>query len=250
MVPHVDRLVAGNGRRHGRGLGAVAMILVAFTLGGCGVVNAVRKVENVAHNMEANKALIDTFSNNLKSEQPTRFEAIYETTGSSPTTTIYAVSPPHALAFKNTPSASGTGVDANLDVVVNPSGEYACSGSASAWSCEKLRAADAATENKVFDLYTPAHWVAFLDEFALAAGLAGDAVSRSSMSVNGFSMQCVDLKAPGVPGTSTICTTPQGILGYVKVASDNASFEITRYSTSPAASLFELPSNAKVTSPQ
>ena len=40
------------------------------------------------------------------------------------------------------------------------------------------------------------------------------------MTVNGFSMSCVDLQASGVPGTSTICTTSQGILGYVKVASD------------------------------
>jgi hypothetical protein len=54
--------------------------------------------------------------------------------------------------------------------------------------------------------------------------------------------------AAGVPGTSRICSTAQGILGYVKVATDPTSFEIKAYSASPPASLFELPSGAKVMS--
>ena len=67
------------------------------------------------------------------------------------------------------------------------------------------------------------------------------------MTVNGFAMRCVDFQASGIPGTSTICTTEQGILGYVKVASDATSFEITNYSPSPTATLFELPAGATVT---
>jgi hypothetical protein len=86
-----------------------------------------------------------------------------------------------------------------------------------------------------------------LNDFALAAGLAGDTVTSSHMTVNGFSMQCVDLQAPGVPGTSTICTTPQGVLGYVKVATDSTTFKMKTYSTSPPASLFALPAGAKIT---
>jgi len=50
-----------------------------------------------------------------------------------------------------------------------------------------------------------------------------------------------------VPGTSTICSTAQGILGYVKVASDSTSFQITNYSPSPSASLFQVPAGATVT---
>ena len=68
------------------------------------------------------------------------------------------------------------------------------------------------------------------------------------MTVNGFTMNCVDLRATGVPGTSTICSTAQGILGYVNVASDSTSFEIERYSTSPDSSLFALPPGATITS--
>ena len=66
------------------------------------------------------------------------------------------------------------------------------------------------------------------------AGLAGDKVTTSTMSLNGFDMNCVDLVAKGVTGTSTICSTSQGILGYVKVASDSTSFQITDYSSSPS----------------
>jgi hypothetical protein len=82
---------------------------------------------------------------------------------------------------------------------------------------------------------------------SLVAGLAGDKVTTSTMSVNGFSMSCVDLMAHGVPGTSTICSTQQNILGYVKVAQDSTSFEITNYSGSPSSSLFQLPPGATVT---
>ena len=122
-----------------------------------------------------------------------------------------------------TPPRAGSGDTTPVHIVVNSSGEFACSqpsvtGSASGtqWTCQKLGTADAATENKIFDFYTPAHWVGFLKDFSLAAGLAGDKVSSSTMTVNGFAMNCVDLVAPGVAGTSTICTTAQGILGYVE----------------------------------
>jgi hypothetical protein len=114
-------------------------------------------------------------------------------------------------------------------------------------SCTKLGTADAATQNEVLDFYTPAHWVGFLKDFALAAAFAGDKVSLSSKTVNGFAMHCLDFVASGVSGTSTICTTAQDILGYVEVASDSTSFEITKYSTAPSPSMFVLPKGATVT---
>jgi hypothetical protein len=250
MTPNADRAVIALGRRTARVV-AVALMMSGFGLTGCGIVNTVRKVE---HNVEGNKATIDTFTNKIKSGQATPFEATYVTTGSSPATIVYAVEPPKGLAFTDTPSgvsSSSNGIS-GVDLVVNSSGEYSCSppsssGSNSGWSCQKLGNADATTQNKIFDFYTPAHWIAFLRDFSLAAGIAGDVVTSSNMTVNGFSMQCVDFHAPGVPGTSTICTTAQGILGYVKIASDTTSFEIKSYSASPPASLFELPPGAKVT---
>ena len=139
-----------------------------------------------------------------------------------------------------------------FEVVDNASREFACtppSGSTKTWTCQKLDPATATTENKIFDFYTPSHWVTFLRDFSLAAGFAGDKVSSSSMSLNGFNMSCVDFVASGVPGTSKICTTSQGILGYVKVADDSTSFEITKYSSLPSTSQFQLPPGAKITTP-
>jgi hypothetical protein len=228
------------------------MVVLCLAVGGivlcsCSVVNAARKV---AHDVEGNKATIDAFSGTVKSGEDATFEATYATTGAAPATVVYAVRPPTGLAFQETPSGStgGSGTT-SVDLIVNSSGEFSCAPSSPGQppTCQKLGAATATAENKLFDFYTPAHWVAFLKDFSLAAGLAGDKVTSSTMTVNGFALQCVDFDAPGIPGTSTICTTAQGILGYVKVASDTTSFEITSYSATPSASLFALPAGATVT---
>jgi hypothetical protein len=230
------------------GVVTVALVMGVVGLSGCSVVKTVEKVKN---DVEGNKATIDAFTGKIQSGEATTFEATYVTTGAAPATIVYAVQPPKGLAFTDTPSGAPSG-STSIDVVVNSSGEYSCtppSGSTSTWSCEKLGTDSAAAENKLFDLYTPSHWVGFLKDFSLVAGVAGDKVSSSSMTVNGFSMQCVDFNAPGVAGTSTICTTAQGILGYVRVASSSTSFEIKSYSASPPASLFQLPPGATVTTP-
>jgi hypothetical protein len=60
-------------------------------------------------------------------------------------------------------------------------------------------------------------------------------------------MNCIDLETPGTSGKSTICTTSQGVLGFAQVAGDSTSFAITSYSSSPPASLFQLPPGAKIT---
>jgi hypothetical protein len=238
VAPNSVPRPAGRHGRH-RTIGAVlaALVLAAFALSGCSVVRAVDKVK---HDVDGNKSTIDAFTSKIQSGESTTFEATYTTTGSEPATIVYAVQPPKGLAFTDTPSGSNS---TSADVIVNSSGEYSCTppnGSTSTWSCQKLGSASATVENQIFDIYTPSHWVGFLRDFSLAAGLAG---------VNGFSMQCVDFVAPGVAGTSTICSTAQGILGYVKVASDATSFEIKSYSGSPPASLFQLPPGAKVTTP-
>ena len=226
------------------GIVMASLVAVGALATGCSVVN---KVKQAVHNVEGNKATINSFTQNLQSTKDTAFEATYTTTGSSPATVVYAVDPSSGgLAFHETQTGSSA---SNTQVIVNSSGEYACSqsGSGAAWSCQKLGQADATTENKVFDVYTPSHWVSFLKGVSLVAGLAGDKVTSSTMSLNGFDMNCVDLVARGVPGTSTICTTSQGILGYVEVASDSTSFQITNFSSSPEPSLFQLPPGATVT---
>jgi hypothetical protein len=239
------RVVGLIGPRRAARVLAAGVVVSAFGLTGCGIVSAVKKV---AHNVETNRATIDAFTAKVQSGEAASFEVTYVTTGSSPATIVYAVEPPTGLAFTDT--SSGTGIT-GVDIVANSSGKYTCtppsSGSGSGWLCHKLGTASVASQNKLFDFYTPAHWTAFLTDFSLAAGIAGDTVTSSTMTVNGFSMQCVDFRAPGVAGTSTICTTAQGILGYVNVAADSTSFEIKSYTPSPPASLFELPPGATVT---
>jgi outer membrane murein-binding lipoprotein Lpp len=232
----------------------VAVVTASLGLAGCSAVSKARSAVKAGHAIEktvkANKSTIDAFTANIKSNQPATFEATYITTGKSPATIVYAVQPPKGLAFTDTPTSHAAGSVGRVDIVANSTGEYLCSppsGSTSTWSCEKATALDAADENKLFDFYTPSHWVAFLKEFSLAAGFAGDKVSSSSKTVNGFAMSCVDFVAAGVKGKSTICTTSQGILGYVKVAGDLTSFELKSYTASPSASLFQLPAGAKVT---
>jgi hypothetical protein len=255
MTPHTGHPAFVRSCHRTAGAAAMALTLTGLGVTSCGVVKAVKQVSG---DVESNKATIDAFTGRLKSGEATTFEARYVTTGNSPTRVLYAVRPPDDLAFATTPSAGdGTKDSLRVHLVVNSSGAYDCTPQASssprsrpAWSCQKLGTTSAATRNQVLGVYSPAHWVAFLKGFALAAGFAGDKVTTSSLTVNGFSMQCVDFRAAGVAGTSTICTLAQGILGYVKVASDPTSFQIKAYSAAPPASLFKLPAGAKVTASQ
>ncbi|MGP0029525.1 MAG: hypothetical protein ACLPVF_03365 [Acidimicrobiales bacterium] len=247
MTTGTERSMTGTERLRRGGLVAAVLMVGVFGISACSIVH---KIKNAVHTVEGNKSTIDAFTTKLQSGAPTTFEATYATSGATPATIVYAVQPPKGLAFSETPTGGSNGSTA-VHIVVNSSGDYSCSPPSSAgasWTCEKLGAADAATQNKIYDFYTPSHWVSFLKGFSLAAGLAGDKVTSSTMTVNGFPMSCVDFVATGEPGTSTICSTAQGLLGYVKVATDSTSFEIEKYSSSPPASLFALPPGATVTS--
>ncbi|HEY3904062.1 MAG TPA: hypothetical protein VGM14_09190 [Streptosporangiaceae bacterium] len=223
---------------------AIAAALAAVVaLSGCSVV---RSINNVRHGIDSNRAAIKTFTQGLKTGESMAFSATYVTTGSSPTKIVYSVQPPHQVSFMQT----GTGSDtSSLDLVSNSSGEYSCTSATgnSGWTCMKLGRAQAIAQNELVSLYTPSHWITFLETFSVAAGFAGDKVTNSTRTVNGISMHCVDFSAKGVQGRSTICSTPQNILGYVKVAGNPTRFELKTYSASPSAALFKLPPGAKVT---
>ena len=228
---------------HGRIGFVLAGLAVAGLLAtGC---SAISKAKQTYENIKGNKATVDSFTQNLSNGKSVPFAATYATSGSSPATVVYAVNPSSGeLAFHLTQTG---GSASNVQFIVNSSGNYACTQSGSSWSCKKVDQASAADQENLFDLYTPDHWINFLKGLSLVAGLAGDKVTTSTMSLNGFNMNCIDLVAHGVAGTSTICTTPQNILGYVKVAQGSTTFEITNYSGSPSSSLFELPPGAVVT---
>ena len=227
-----------------RGVSWVGVVLLGVL--GLSACSTIDKVKSAIQDIHGNKAVVDDFNSKLNTA-PTTFEANYTTTGSSPATVTYAAQLPDNVAFTLTPTG-GIGDTPPVHLVQNSSGQYGCQQSSGGqWSCAKLTGETALSENSVIDFYTPGHWQKFLSGVALAAGFAGDKVSTSTMSLNGFDMSCIDLVATGVAGKSTICTTSQGVLGYVNVAGSSTSFEITSFSTSPSASLFQLPPGATIT---
>jgi outer membrane murein-binding lipoprotein Lpp len=241
-------------RRSGhRALAATAAVVAALALGGaaltgCSVINKINKINNA---VRGNEATIDTFTGKLSATSSLAYEATYTTTtaGSAGTVT-YAVQPPADLAFDFNPAIAGRsgGLGRTL-VVANSSGAYSCAlvpAPGSGWTCHKLGARADAMSNKLVAVYTPSHWVTFLQDFSIAAGFAGDKITTSAKTVNGFHLSCLDFRASGVPGTSTICITSQGVLGYLKAVTAAASFEIKSYSASPPASVFALPKGAKI----
>jgi hypothetical protein len=211
-------------------------------------VNAINKIKNA---VQGNEAIIDTFTGRMAATSAMAYEATYTAPGTSPGTVTYAVKPPKLLAFSLVPAVSGSvGGLGRTDVVATASGAYSCAlvpAPGSGWTCRKLGAAAAAAKNKIVSFYTPSHWVTFLQDFSVAAGFAGDKITQSTRTVNGIPLDCIGFRTGGVPGTSTLCTTSKGILGYVNVVTSSASFEIKSYSLSPPASLFALPRGAKVT---
>jgi hypothetical protein len=219
--------------------------VLGATATGCGVVSTVKKVAGA---VQANKAIIDQFSGNLQAGQPTQFEATYTTTGTAPSTVTYAARPPADLAIAASVGGSGPAT-ADARFIVNSAGQFSCTRAvAGGWDCTKMHKTGTAGAQQLLAIYTPGHWVAFLQAFSLAVGFAGDKITRSTTTVNGFPMQCVDFTAAGVAGTSKICTTAQHLLGYVQVASQPIGFEISKYSATPDPALFQLPAGAKVTS--
>ena len=125
MTPTTDRALAALARRRTACVVAVALVLGSLGLTSCGVIKAAKKIEQTVH---GNKSTMDAFTNKIKSGEATPFEATYVTTGSSPATIVYAVSPPTGLLFRlsQTASTNNSGSTSNLDIVVNPTGEYLC----------------------------------------------------------------------------------------------------------------------------
>jgi hypothetical protein len=232
-----------------RGVAGIAAVLALMSAGvsGCSIIS---KVNHVVQAVQADKAIIQNFANLLKQGKAVPFQATYVTTGSSPTTVVYAVQPPKDAAFKELAGSNVTNGTPTVDLISNATGTFSCATSSgtgsNGWRCDKLGPANAQAQTQIVTFYTPSHWITFLNVLAIGAGLAGDKVSRSSMSVNGISLNCVDFDVKG-QGRSTICSTTAGILGYVKVAGNPTSFEIKSFTTSPPAADFQLPAGAKIT---
>jgi len=221
----------------------VAVVVIPGVLGltGCSkVINAIKTVHNVLHQ----GAAISALSNKIKAADKSPYEVTYVTTGANPVTTELASSPPHELAFGTTVSGQV------IDVIQNSKGEFACSrgvSSSATWSCIEVKGAEAATYKVMYALYSGAYWIDFLRLYSAAAALQGVTIHSTTMSVNGFALQCDVIVNKKNPSTSKWCVTSEGVLGYVSVSSAKADFEIKSYSASPQASLFQVPAGATIT---
>jgi hypothetical protein len=227
---------------------AIVVIPLAFGLSSCGAVskaiNAVKTVHNIMHG----SAAINSLTSKISSGDNSAYDVTYVTTGNSPATVHYAAQPPHDFAF-DTNTSTG-----DLEITTNASGEFECnrssgSGSASTWTCLKLQGAAVSTDKLAYALYSGSYWIDFLKAYSVVAALQHVTIASSTMTVNGFALECAVVVSGTKPNqtTSKVCVTSQGILGYVSASAKSADFEIKSYSASPAASTFALPAGATVT---
>jgi hypothetical protein len=230
---------------------AAAAIVAGLGLTGCSpgtvnLTNGSKASSPATQNDQVSKTAINNFASQLASGAPKTFEITYVTTGSAPTTVVYAVQPPSNLAFSESPV--GAPGQTHVRLISNATGEYSCqSGVGSAVTCTKLGPLNAVVRNAIIGFYTPKHWVTLLSALAQAASFAGGKVTMSTMTVNGFALHCLNVKTSASSQLNTLCTTPQNLLGYARLAGSATAFEIKSYTPSPSPALFTLPGGAKIT---
>ena len=233
---------AGRGAAARRGT-ILVVVIVTSVLGltGCSkVINAIKTAHNVLHE----GAAISALSNKLKSADKAPYEVTYVTTGANPVTTELASAPPKEFAFGTTVSGQ------IVNVIQNSKGEFACSKAvspAATWSCLEVTGASAQSYKLMYAVYSGSYWIDFLKLYSAAAALQGVTIHSTTMSVNGFALQCAVVVNKKSPATSEWCVTSQGILGYVSVSSSKTDFEIKSYSGSPSPTLFQVPVGATIT---
>lgn len=189
---------------------------------------------------------LSALTSKLQSGDTTSYEATYTTSGGSsgPQTVEFAAKPPNSYSFTAT-SASGS----KSALISNSTTAYACQASSgsSSWTCTQLPAADLGAYAEVTQIFKGSYWATDLGAVEAAAAANGITVTPSSMTVAGASLQCVTYSGSSTNKGGEVCVTSQGVLGYVHDTSSGETFQLTSYSTSPAASLFQLPSGATVT---
>ena len=246
---------------------AGAVLLGSLGLAGCSAGHsaghAIRKILHpVAGNhtvasvaVAGGEGIIDALIARLQAGAATSFEATYMSAGKVTAEIVYAVRPPGGLVFSETALSRKI---RRTKIVVNGSGEYMCKSSGHPrWTCQQLGPASAAAQNKTFGLYTAQHWAAYLKTVALAAGgkvtTFTGLVRVSPMIGKGAlddGMSCISFRpagaAVGFAGIRTICAAAPGILGSV-IGCTGPFIVLGWYTTSPPASLFQLPHGAKVT---
>lgn len=188
-------------------------------------------------------AALSNLASKLQTGEASAYDAVYKNTGGSNLTSIeIAEQPPSSFAFKTTGSS---GVS---EVIGTSKGIDACnqSSGSSTWTCVNLGTSLAATYEEATQLFTGKYWAGLLETYKADAAAAGVHVTTSSMTAAGVPLQCVTYTGGAVKQGGEVCVTAQGALGYVHSFTTNEVFQLSSYSTSPSASLFQPPAGATV----
>ena len=178
---------------------------------------------------------IQSLSAAVQSGQHLSYKAVYSshsTTGTAQTITIEQMPPKSAF------SVSGG------SVIDDGTHTYFCSGTAGHEQCVTESASSTNPFASIVNLFSP---TTLLSEFhaaqaAAAAHTAGYSVAISNSTYAGLAAKC--LNYTDTTQTVKYCVTDTGILAYAQ--STGGTFELTSFSSSPAASDFSLPAGASV----
>jgi len=250
------------GRRGTAAALGCAVMMGGLVLAGCAAGHAVTKGSHpvasshvvVRSSVAGNGGALGRMITKLQAVAATPFEAEYMVGGMDPPVIVYAVRPPDGLLVKVTTF----GVKGRrIQFVVNGSGSYLCRSPGTGparWTCQQLDRAGVAAQQRVFGVYTAAHWAAYLKTVRLAAGTKATTVRAHALPTIGTGarddrMSCIDFRPAGAPagfrGIRTICAAASGVLGSV-MGCHGPTIVMGRYITSPPASLFQLPPGAKI----
>jgi hypothetical protein len=179
---------------------------------------------------------LKALSKSLKSAKGAKYVATYKVVspGTAASTTVSIAQDPPKSAFS---TGQGDG-----SIINTGTKTYYCSGAAGG----PQNCIASGTTNPfagLQDLFSPSSAIAAFSEAkeGLASKELGIKATESSQSIAGQSTTCVSVTTKGgVVGK--YCVTKQGILAYA--GTSKSYFELTKYSTSPPASLFTLPAGA------
>ncbi len=178
---------------------------------------------------------LQSLSAAVQAGQHVSYKAVYtshSSTGTSQTITIEQMPPKSVFLVSN-----GSVIDDGTHT-------YFCSASGGHEQCVTESASSTNPFASITALFSP---TTLLNEFhaaqaAAAAHTAGYSVAISSSNYAGLAAKC--LNYTDTTQTVKYCVTNSGILAYAQ--STGGTFELTSYSSSPAASDFSLPAGATV----
>lgn len=178
---------------------------------------------------------LQSLSSAVQSGEHASYKAVYtsqSTSGASQTITIEQMPPKSVFS-----TTSGSVIDDGTHT-------YFCSTSGGAEQCVTESSTGANPFASITALFSP---TTLLNEFhaaegAAAAHTAGYSVAFSSGTYAGLAAKCLDYTAASQ--TVKYCVTNTGILAFAQ--STGGTFELTSFSTSPAAGDFSLPAGATV----